>query len=127
FSQARLLYFAADALVWLPDRFSVAEDYAGRAVEAYSDPADPDWAFGDAAGSRTNLAVARIGTGEVDGAAEALTPVLDLPAEQRINGIVQSVNRVHRALSDAPTSAVNRDLQERIELYTRTPLRALAR
>ncbi|MGH3926216.1 MAG: hypothetical protein ACRDTT_25695, partial [Pseudonocardiaceae bacterium] len=127
FSRPRLLYFAADALEWLPEESSAAEHYALLAVEAYSDPADPDWAFGDAAGSRAALAIARIRRGEVDGAAEALTPVLDLPAEQRINGIVHSVNRVHRALSYAPASATTRDLQERIEIYTRTPVRALAR
>lgn len=127
FSRPRLLYFAADSLGWLPDESLVAEDYARQAVEAYSDPADPDWAFGDAAGSRTALAIARIRHGEIDGAAEALTPVLDLPAKQRINGIVHSVNRVHRTLNQAPASATTRDLQERIELYTRTPVRALTR
>lgn len=127
FSRPRQLYFAADALVWLPDESFAAEDYGRQAVEAYSDPAAPDWAFGDAAGSRAALAIARIRHGEVDGAAEALTPVLDLPVEQRINGIVHSVNRVHHALSQAPTSTITRDLQERIEIYTRTPVRALAR
>lgn len=53
--------------------------------------------------------------------------MLDLPAEQRISGIVHSVNRVHRMLNNAPSSAVTRDLQERIEVYTRTPVRALPR
>ncbi|MGH3914297.1 MAG: hypothetical protein ACRDTC_12960 [Pseudonocardiaceae bacterium] len=118
FSRHRQLYFAADALVWLPDQHSAAEDYACQTAAAYSDPADPDWAFGDAAGSHTALAVARIGRGEVDGATEAMTTVLDLPPEQRINGIVHSVNRVHRALTHVPTSATTRELQERIEDYT---------
>lgn len=127
FSRPRQLYFAADALVWLPDESATAEDYAGRAVDAYSDPADPHWAFGDAAGSHAALAIARIGRGQIDGAADALAPVLDLPAEQRINGIVHSVNRVHRALSQLPTSANARDLQECIESYVLLPARALAR
>ncbi|MGH3974801.1 MAG: hypothetical protein ACRDS9_15945, partial [Pseudonocardiaceae bacterium] len=127
FGRPRQLYFAADALVWLPDESPAAEDYARQAVEAYSDPADPHWAFGDAAGSYAALAIARIGRGEIDGAAEALTPVLDLPAEQRINGIVHSVNRVHQALNHVPTSTIARELQERIESYALTPVRALAR
>ena len=127
FSRSRQLYFAADALIWLPDEFSTAEDYARQAVEAYSDPADPNWAFGDAAGSYTALAIARIGRAEIDGAADALAPVLDLPPEQRINGIVHSVNRAHRALNHTPTSDTARDLQERIESYVLTPVRALAR
>jgi hypothetical protein len=53
--------------------------------------------------------------------------VLDLPAEQRINGIVHSVNRVHRALSHLPISATARELQERIESYVLLPARALTR
>jgi hypothetical protein len=127
FSRPRQLYFAADALAWLPDELSSAEEYAHRAIEAYSDPADPHWAFGDAAGSHTALAIARIGRAEIDGAADALVPVLDLPTEQRINGIVHSVNRVHRALNYTPVSITARDLQERIESYVLTPVRVLAR
>lgn len=48
-------------------------------------------------------------------------------SEQRINGIVHSVNRVHRALSHVPTSATTRELQEQIENYTQTPMRMLAK
>ncbi|MGH3899539.1 MAG: hypothetical protein ACRDTA_15115 [Pseudonocardiaceae bacterium] len=127
FSRPRQLYFAADALVWLPDESSAAEDYARQAVDAYSDPSDPYWAFSDAAGSHTALAIARIRRGEIDAAADALTPVLDLPAEQRINGIIHSVNRVHQALNCAPSSATASKLQERIESYALTPVRALTR
>ena len=50
--------------------------------------------------------------------------MLALPPEQRINGIVHSVNRVHRAVASADSTA-GRELQERIEDYTRTPLRAV--
>jgi hypothetical protein len=129
FSRSRQLYFAADAMTWLPDAFlaesSVAEDVARQAVEAYSDPSNPDWAFGDAAGSHTALAIARIRRKEVEGAADALAPVLQLPIEQRINGIVHSVNRVDRALRRMPLSAAGRELQERIGDYTRSPMRML--
>jgi hypothetical protein len=126
FSRSRQLYFAADALAWIPEEAATAEHYSQDAVAAYRDPADPDWAFGDAAGSRADLAIARIHRGEIEGATEIVTPVLDLPTEQRINGIVHSVNRVHRAL-DGTSSAAGTELQQRIEDYTRTPLRALAR
>ena len=73
-----------------PSRPRQPRTTAEQAVAAYSDPADPDWAFGDAAGSRADLAIARIHRGEIDGAAEVVAPVLELPAEQRINGIVHS-------------------------------------
>lgn len=127
FTRPRQLHFAAGALTLLRDESSVAENYASQAVEAYSDPTDPDWSFASAAGSRAVLAIARIRRGEIDGAADALTPVLDLPAEQRINGIVQSVNQVHQAVNHMPTSATARDLQERIESYALIPVRALMR
>jgi hypothetical protein len=126
FSKARQLHFSAGALMWLPDASSMAEDYACRAVEAYADPTGPDWSFAGAAGSRAVLAIARTRRGEIDGAAEALIPVLDLPPEQRVNGVVQSVNQVHQALSGMSTSATARDLQERIEHYVLTPARAVA-
>jgi hypothetical protein len=126
FSRPRQLYFASDALAWMPDEAAAAENYSEQAVTAYSDPVDPNWAFGDAAGSRADLAIARIHRGEVDGAAEIIAPVLELPTEQRINGIVHSVDRVHRAL-DGTSSALGTELQQSIENYTRAPLRALAR
>ena len=103
FNQPRTLYYASDALAWLPGEAKTTERYALRAAQAYADPNDPAWAFGDQAGSHANLAIARVASGELDAAADALAPVLDLPAEQRINGIVHSVRRVHRP-SPAPAT-----------------------
>jgi hypothetical protein len=77
--------------------------------------------------SRAVLTTARIRRGELNGAADALGPVLDLSPEQRINGIVQSVHEFHRALNDMPASPTARDLQERIENYVLAPARALSR
>ncbi|MGH3773963.1 MAG: IS66 family transposase [Pseudonocardiaceae bacterium] len=48
---------------------------------------------------KSALALARVCQGHVDGAAEALRPVLDLPPSQRINKIVTAVQRVRTALS----------------------------
>ena len=125
FSRTRQLYYVADALAWLPSEARTAEEYSLQAVSAYADPSSPDWAFGDAAGSACNLAVARIGRSEITGAEEALEPVLTLPPDQRINGIVLSVNRVHRALSVIPPSNATQLLQERIEMFTANPITAL--
>ncbi len=127
FSRSRQLYYAADALAWLPGSDSGVRGYAEQAVDAYTDPDDPDWAFGDAAGSRCDLAIARLEQGEIEGADEALAPVLDLPPEQRINGIVHSVNRVHSALSPFRDTPLAVALQDGIEAYTRTPAHALPR
>lgn len=106
---------------------ATTEHYALRTVQAYSDRYDPAWAFGDRAGSHTNLAIARITNGELDAAADALAPVLDLPAEQRINGIMHSVRRVHQALTRAGHANDARDLIDGIEHFTHTPANALPR
>jgi hypothetical protein len=127
FSRARQLHFTAGALIWLPDESSTAEVYASQAVEQYSDPTGPEWSFAGAAGSQAVLAIARIGSGKIEGAAEALVQVLNLPPEQRVNGIIQSVNQVHRILSSIPASVTVRGLQERIESYVLGPARVLAR
>ena len=57
---------------------------------------------------------------------EAIEPVLALPPEQRINGIVKTVNHVHSVLSEVPAPA-STALQQRIETFTRSPLQALPR
>jgi hypothetical protein len=125
FSRARQLYYTADALAWLPAEAGQAQDYATQAVTAYDDATSPEWAFGDAAGSRCDLAVARIALGEIDGARDAIAPVLELPAEQRIRGIISSVQHVHTALRRPELPPAGRELQEEIEVFAKTPLRAL--
>ncbi|MBL7497187.1 helix-turn-helix transcriptional regulator [Frankia sp. CNm7] len=129
FSVARQLYYAADALSWLPDETQAAERYGAAAVDAYHDPTRPEWAFGDQAGSHAGLAHTRVARAELDGAAEAIGPVLDLPPDRRINGVIHSVQRVHAALvrSTLAEDPAARDLSERIEMFARTPAAALGR
>jgi transcriptional regulator with XRE-family HTH domain/tetratricopeptide (TPR) repeat protein len=119
FGRPRQLYYAADALAWLPEQRRAAEQRALDAVEAY-EAADPSQrSFGDEAGARTDLAVARVRLGDMDGARVALDEVLELPAGQRINGVVASTQRVHSALREAATSGSvqARELQEEIESF----------
>jgi hypothetical protein len=127
FSRARTLYYAADALAWLPDQGAATEDYASQAVLAYSDATAADWAFSDQAGSYADLAIARLGRGELDGAAEAITSVLELEPERRINGIVHSVQRVHGALrSEFGGDGQAAVMREAIETFVRTPASAIS-
>jgi hypothetical protein len=65
--------------------------------------------------------------GDLDGAAEALRPVLDLPAAQRINGIRHSVQRVQRALVHAGLTGSAADLIEEMDAFTATSTTALPR
>ncbi|NEA33241.1 XRE family transcriptional regulator [Streptomyces sp. SID13031] len=122
FGRNRQLYYAADALAWLPGERETAEQYSRQAVDAYTDQSHPEWAFGDAAGSHAAMAITRIANGELEGAADALAPVLGLPTERRINGVVHSARRVHQALRQSGHGDDARDLQEEIEMFTRTPM-----
>ncbi|MGH3874488.1 MAG: hypothetical protein ACRDSR_23795 [Pseudonocardiaceae bacterium] len=103
FSRPRQLYYAADALAWGgAAEVSHTERLASAALDAYAEAPDQDRAFGDESGARCALAVARILRREIDGAAEALAPVLELPPPKRIHGIVTSVEQVRTALHAVP-------------------------
>jgi hypothetical protein len=100
FSRPRQLYFAADTLSWGGQAEATrAERLALETLDAYAAAPAQDRSFGHEAGTRSALAVACVFQGEIDGAAEALAPVLDLPSAQRGHGIVISVERVRTALS----------------------------
>ena len=129
FVRVRQLYYAAEAMVLVTDEPERAERMASDAVAAFEQAGPSDWAFGDEAGARSGLALARARRGELEGAGQALRPVFDLPAEQRIHGIVTSALRVHEVLRD-PTFAGSpgaRELQEEIEAFCQTPVSALPR
>jgi hypothetical protein len=135
FSYPRQLYYAADASAVLSrlhppssDLAARGEQYAAEAVAAYENTSHDEISFSDESGARTDLAIARISKGNLEGAYEAMQPVLQLPVSQRIHGIVGSVINVHQAVTAAaPDSPIARDIQEEIEDYCRTPVAALPR
>jgi len=133
FSNPRQLYYASDAGAALPEHDESGlreetETFAADAVAAYEQASTDEKSFGDEAGSRTDLAIARIRTGNLDGAREAVQPVLHLPVVLRIHGVVTSVLDVHRAVTtQAADTPLARDIQEEIEAYCRTPAAALPR
>ena len=129
FSQPKQEYYGADALALLPKQARAAESRALDAIEAFDDAPAEARSFGDEAGARTDVAVARARLGDPEGAGEALGSVLELPVAQRINGIVASVQRVHVALNEPASagSAVALSMQEEIEAFSRATASALAR
>ena len=118
--RSRQLYVAADALTWLPEQVGLCHRYAEEAVVAYQDCTAPDWSFAFQAGSHTALAIARIRMGELDGAAEAMASVFELAAPQQINPVMQSVWRVHAALSSSPLVGGHPELAEKIKVFAGT-------
>ncbi|MGH3701660.1 MAG: hypothetical protein ACRDQY_19805, partial [Pseudonocardiaceae bacterium] len=90
------LNYAAEAFSWggAPEA-AHAERFALESLDAYS-ATFPGGSFRNEAGARCALAVAR---GEVEGAVDALGPVLALPAAYRDHTVVTAVERVRTALS----------------------------
>jgi hypothetical protein len=135
FSRPRQLYYSADAGAGLQRLHPAAreltvraESYAADAVAAYESAPEGERSFGDESGARTDLAITRIASRDLDGAYEAIQPVLRLPVTQRIHGVIGSVVNVHQAVAaSAPDAPIARDMQEEIEEYCRTPVAALPR
>ncbi|MFD4908849.1 hypothetical protein [Kitasatospora purpeofusca] len=130
FPLPRQLYYVAEATVQLGEDAALGESRSETAVSAYRNATEDEWAFGDQAGAQTDLALARIACGEIEGAAEAVRPVLDLPVERR-NFVVSSAQRVHAALHGAGRRSSGggaaADLRQEIEAFTITPTSALVR
>jgi tetratricopeptide (TPR) repeat protein len=129
FPLAKQRYYAAGALVYLDGEAAEGGGEATAALELYEQGDIADRSYGDEAGARAELAVARIQEGDLDGAYEAVGPVFDLPPERRNNGIVASAMRVHLALRDPrfTGSAVARNARGEIEDFCQRPVAALPR
>lgn len=119
YGREKQLYHAVESQVLLGHGGPQLNPLAEESVSGFSHPDAPNWAFGDLAGSQCDLALARLFSGDVDGAATAIRPVLDLPASHRNNGIIVSTMRVRHALTADPTrtAVAARDLRAEIEAF----------
>jgi hypothetical protein len=120
YAPEKQLYYEVESRVLLGHGDAQLLATAEDAVAGFSDPNAPNWAFGDLAGAQCDLALVRLFAGDLDGAADAIRPVLDLAPSHRNNGIVVSAMRVKNALtrSRAQTAIVARDLQAEIESFS---------
>lgn len=117
------LFVAADALSMLPSP-AEAEHAATDAVAAIISAAS-DVSAGNKEGAHITLALARARQGDVDGTREALRPVLSLPPNQRVFGIVTNLQRVQASLNSSryAGSPAARDTSAEIEEFSQLPAR----
>lgn len=120
FNRSRQLYYAADALVWGGQaQADHTERTATETLDSYAAAPAGDRAFGDESGARCDLAIARVLQGELEGATEAMAPVLDLPADRHIHGVVVSVDNARTALRGVESpDRMARELHDAIESFT---------
>jgi hypothetical protein len=119
YASEKQLYYVVESEVLLGHGNERLVGQAEQAVQGFSDPTLPSWAFGDLAGAQSDLALVRLFSGDVEGAVEAIRPVLDLPVSHRTNGIVVSALRVRQALMSSPArnAVAARDLRAEIEAF----------
>jgi hypothetical protein len=100
FSQAKRFYYAGSSLIWLPDRHDaeVAEKDAEEAIRLWQAAPPGERSYPDELLAHVYLATARLQQGELDGAAIALRPVLDIPPERRISWHRRRLDRVANIL-----------------------------
>jgi transcriptional regulator with XRE-family HTH domain len=116
FSRAKQSYYAGSSLIWLQGGHD-AERAQREALEAIglwqSGPAE-ERSLDDERLAHIYLATARVQLDDVEGAADALAPVLSLPVEDQISWIVKRMDRVAGMLS-APRYAGSRVAAETVE------------
>jgi hypothetical protein len=129
FPLVRQRYYVVEAAVLMGSTGTNLVARAEEAVRGYADPDNPDWAFGDQAGTHTDLALAHLLASDLEGAVEAVQPVLELPPAQRNAGILGSIARVDTALTHGTfrQASAARALREEIAAFNVRPPLALPR
>ncbi len=119
---ATQLMVRADALSYLPGHAEV-ESAAEEAVQILDTPDHGGSDYGNLVCARVDLALARVRQRDVDGARDALNPVLELPASRIYHGIRTQVQRLRAPLADPGyhSSPAARDLATQIEHVAQTP------
>ncbi|MFJ2341544.1 hypothetical protein [Streptomyces antimycoticus] len=123
FPHARQTYFNVESNVLLGESKASLVKRGEEAVQGFSNANDPHWAFTAEAGSRASLALARLQMGDLEGTAEAVRPVLNLPPNQRNAGIIGSLQRVQASLLGRPLrgSKTALELREEIGIFGSRP------
>jgi hypothetical protein len=93
------LGIVAGTAAWLPDA-AEAERAAREALDAFQSAPPHERSYNSEVIARADLALARVRQGLIDGAAEAISPILVVPSERRVHQIQASVGRVAEALGD---------------------------
>lgn len=98
FPLPKQLYYAGTTYVLLGENHH-AQRHALDAIARYESGPAAARSYGDESLARLDVAAARVALGDLDGAHEAIAPVLALPAERRIRQLVVGLARVRSALA----------------------------
>ncbi len=125
FPLAKQSYYAADCRLLLggQDSYTNAERDAAHAIELYEADLPEQRRLGELCQTRLDLAAARLGRDDLDGAAEQLQDVLAIAAQRPIEPVSRRLQQVGRVLQRPryQTNALALDLHDQIRAFTHTP------
>lgn len=104
FTEAKHHYYAGSSLMWLEDpaALETAAREAGIAVSLWEEADADHRSLDDEALARIYRAIALAQLGDLDGAAIAVQPVLELPPELRISWMKARIRHLHELLDHPP-------------------------
>ena len=119
FSYAKQLYYGGSSLMWLSDEMALrrAVRDSAEAIALWETECEQTRSLDDEALAHVYMATARIKLGEVEGAMEAVRPVIDLPADRQISWIRRRVSELADLLDGArfKNSVVAAEAREELE------------
>lgn len=120
-------YCAATARLWLggQDGYADAERDAVHAVDLYAADPPEQRRLGELCLARLDLAAARLGRDDLDGAADQLRDVLAIATQRRIESVMRRLHQVGRTLQRPKyqTCALALDLHDQIHSFNRISAR----
>ncbi|HWR48255.1 MAG TPA: XRE family transcriptional regulator, partial [Pseudonocardiaceae bacterium] len=123
FPLAKQSFYAATTRLWLggKDSHTDAQRDAAHAVELYEADPPEQRRLGELCLARLDLAAARLGRDDLDGAAEQLQDVLAIATKRRTDSVARRLNQVGRGLRRPKyqTCALALDLHDQIRGFTR--------
>ena len=123
FPLAKQSFYTATARLWLggQDSYTEAERDAAHAIELYEADPPEQRRLGELCLARLDLAAARLGRDDLDGAADQLQDVLAIAVQRRTDSVARRLHHVGRTLHRPKyqTSALALDLYDQIHSFTR--------
>jgi hypothetical protein len=121
FTPERLAMSSSSTALLIHDR-EQAEQSAQRALHLIGQRSQAGRSAHILGGAAADLAMARLLADDVDGAAEALNPLWEIPGDQRVTGVLVRAGQIQQHLARPVywSSMLTRELRDRVEDFTRT-------
>lgn len=121
FTPERLAMSSSSTALLIHDQ-GQAEESAQRALHLIGQRPKAGRSAHVLGGAAADLAMARLLTDDVDGAAEALAPLWEIPGDQRVTGVLVRAGQIqqHLARPVYRSAALPRELRDRVEDFTRS-------